>query len=156
MTILVSYYRLYGEVVNSYESVLTKKFHHGRTEAMRATTTSAEKLMKCWTRRSSTAEEKLNALCDATKTHSKYVRQASEGKGIDRHLYALKCIAEKNDIVCPLFSSDAYKALNHTVLSTSNCGNPSLRLFGFGPVVPDGFGVGKFQTNIDVKIKTNT
>ena len=25
---------------------------------------------------------------------------------------------------------------------TSNCGNPSLRLFGFGPVVPDGFGIG--------------
>jgi hypothetical protein len=32
--------------------------------------------------------------------------------------------------------------LNHTILSTSNCGNPSLRLFGFGPVVQDGFGIG--------------
>jgi hypothetical protein len=28
------------------------------------------------------------------------------------------------------------------VLLTGNCGNPSLRLFGFGPVVPDGFGIG--------------
>ena len=28
------------------------------------------------------------------------------------------------------------------MLSTSNCGNPSLRLFGFGPVVSDGFGIG--------------
>ena len=27
-------------------------------------------------------------------------------------------------------------------IRTSNCGNPSLRLFGFGPVVPDGFGIG--------------
>ena len=27
-------------------------------------------------------------------------------------------------------------------MSTSNCGNPALRLFGFGPVSPDGFGLG--------------
>ena len=40
------------------------------------------------------------------------------------------------------FKSEAWKALNHTVLSTSNCGNPALRLFGFGPVVNDGFGIG--------------
>ena len=40
------------------------------------------------------------------------------------------------------FECSAWKKLNHTVLSTSNCGNPSLRLFGFGPVVRDGFGVG--------------
>jgi len=38
--------------------------------------------------------------------------------------------------------SKAWKLLNYTILSTSNCGNPSLRLFGFGPVVPDGFGIG--------------
>jgi carnitine O-acetyltransferase len=139
---LIAYYRLYGEVVNMYESVLTKQFYHGRTEAMRGTTAAAEKLMKCWTSRSSSTEEKMIALREATKTHSKLVRQAAEGNGVDRHLYALKCIAEKNGIASDLFSSEAYKALNHTVLSTSNCGNPSLRLFGFGPVVPDGYGVG--------------
>ena len=142
MSLLIAYYRLYGEVVSSYESVLTKRFFHGRTGAMRSTTTVAEKLMKCWTCRTSTDEEKLTALRNATKTHSKFVRQASEGQGIDRHLYALKCIGAKNGISPEFFLSDAWKALNHTVLSTSNCGNPSLRLFGFGPVVPDGFGVG--------------
>ena len=30
----------------------------------------------------------------------------------------------------------------NTILSTSNCGNPSLRLFGFGPVSPEGYGIG--------------
>ncbi len=142
MTILIAYYRLYGEVVSSYESVLTKRFYHGRTEAMRSTTTSAEEMMKCWSSHSSTEEEKLTALKNAAKNHSKLVREASEGSGVDRHLYALKCIGEKNGIHPEVFSSDAWKALNHTVLSTSNCGNPSLRLFGFGPVCPDGFGIG--------------
>jgi len=32
--------------------------------------------------------------------------------------------------------------LNESILSTSNCGNPSLRFFGFGPVCDQGFGVG--------------
>jgi len=41
-----------------------------------------------------------------------------------------------------LFRCKAWRELNHSVLSTSNCGNPSLRLFGFGPVVDDGYGIG--------------
>jgi hypothetical protein len=32
----------------------------------------------------------------------------------------------------PLFSCPAYTKLTSTVVSTSNCGNPSLQLFGFG------------------------
>ena len=142
MTIMIAYFRLYGEVVNSYESVLTKKYFHGRTEAMRSTTQMAERLMRCWTSHDSSEEEKLSALRDACKVHSKFVKEASGGYGVDRHLYALKCLGEQNGIKPELFSSDAWSALNHTVLSTSNCGNPSLRLFGFGPVVPDGFGIG--------------
>ena len=43
----------------------------------------------------------------------------------------------------PEFFADAgWEKLNTTVLSTSNCGNPALRHFGFGPVSADGFGIG--------------
>ena len=143
MSIILGYYRLYGEVVNSYEPVLTKSFFHGRTEAMRSTTKKAAELCKIWTNRFSTKDEKLNALRESTKYHSKLVKESSQGMGVDRHLYALKCIAEKNELPTPaIFQSDGWKTLNHTILSTSNCGNPALRLFGFGPVTPDGFGVG--------------
>lgn len=41
-----------------------------------------------------------------------------------------------------IFRDSGYATLNHSVLSTSNCGNPCLRMFGFGAVVPDGFGIG--------------
>ncbi|KAL8924985.1 MAG: hypothetical protein Q9172_002414 [Xanthocarpia lactea] len=41
-----------------------------------------------------------------------------------------------------LFSDPGYERLNTTILSTSNCGNPALRHFGFGPVSADGFGIG--------------
>eukprot|EP00546_Thalassionema_frauenfeldii_P007395 CAMPEP_0178911088 /NCGR_PEP_ID=MMETSP0786-20121207/9479_1 /TAXON_ID=186022 /ORGANISM="Thalassionema frauenfeldii, Strain CCMP 1798" /LENGTH=733 /DNA_ID=CAMNT_0020583453 /DNA_START=97 /DNA_END=2298 /DNA_ORIENTATION=- len=143
MSIILGYYRVYGEVVSAYEPVLTKRFFHGRTEAMRSTTMRAVSLCKIWTSHSSTEEAKLNALRESTKYHSMLVRESAAGRGVDRHLYALKCITEKNNLPMPeFFKSEAWRALNHTVLSTSNCGNPALSLFGFGPVVPDGFGIG--------------
>lgn len=41
-----------------------------------------------------------------------------------------------------LFADPGFDKLNNTILSTSNCGNPSLRHFGFGPTSGDGFGIG--------------
>lgn len=41
-----------------------------------------------------------------------------------------------------IFADSGWDKLNTTVLSTSNCGNPALRHFGFGPTSGDGFGIG--------------
>lgn len=41
-----------------------------------------------------------------------------------------------------IFTDPGWDKLNTTILSTSNCGNPSLRHFGFGPTSGDGFGIG--------------
>lgn len=41
-----------------------------------------------------------------------------------------------------LFMDAGWEKINNTILSTSNCGNPALRHFGFGPVSGDGFGIG--------------
>ena len=41
-----------------------------------------------------------------------------------------------------IFVDSGWDKLNNTIISTSNCGNPSLRQFGFGPASADGFGIG--------------
>ncbi|KAK2624261.1 hypothetical protein QTJ16_006211 [Diplocarpon rosae] len=41
-----------------------------------------------------------------------------------------------------LFADSGWDKLNTTIISTSNCGNPCLRHFGFGPTSGDGFGIG--------------
>lgn len=41
-----------------------------------------------------------------------------------------------------IFSDPGWDKINNTILSTSNCGNPCLRHFGFGPTSGDGFGIG--------------
>jgi carnitine O-acetyltransferase len=143
MSMMLAYYKLYGRIVCAYEPVLTKSFYHGRTEAMRPATMEARHLCQVFTDSKATAQDKIDALRNATKVHSQLVRECSQGKGIDRHLFALKSIAEKHGLPVPaFFHSKPMKLLNHTVLSTSNCGNPALAGFGFGPVVPDGLGIG--------------
>lgn len=143
MSILLAYYRLYGKVVCMYEPALTKQFFHGRTEAIRGTTPQAKNLCQVWCDRKSSTAQKLEALRLATTEHSRLTIEAASGLGVDRHLFSLKSMAARTGMRTPLFfHSEAWRSLNHTVLSTSNCGNPALRLFGFGPVVPDGFGIG--------------
>jgi carnitine O-acetyltransferase len=41
-----------------------------------------------------------------------------------------------------IFRDSGWSTLGTSILSTSNCGNPALRLFGFGPVAADGYGLG--------------
>jgi carnitine O-acetyltransferase len=41
-----------------------------------------------------------------------------------------------------IFTDNGWNILNTSIISTSNCGNSALRLFGFGPVTGDGYGLG--------------
>lgn len=44
----------------------------------------------------------------------------------------------RGDDLPGIYADLAWEKMGNIVLSTSNCGNPSLRLFGFGPVSADG------------------
>ena len=41
-----------------------------------------------------------------------------------------------------IFADPGWDKINNTIISSSNCGNPALRHFGFGPTSGDGFGIG--------------
>ena len=143
MSLMLAYYRLYGRMVCVYEPVLTKAFFHGRTEAMRSATVPAKDLCEIFFDPSAQFLSKVAILKRALLVHKRLVKECATGRGVDRHLYALKCIAEQNGLPLPaFFDSEPWHMLNHTVLFAANCGNPSLRLFGLSPVVPDGFGIG--------------
>uniref|UniRef100_A0A8C0QRA5 Choline/carnitine acyltransferase domain-containing protein n=1 Tax=Chelonoidis abingdonii TaxID=106734 RepID=A0A8C0QRA5_CHEAB len=76
---------------------------------------------------------------DKKNKHTSYI----SGKGFDRHLFALKHLSvSRGDPMPELFLDSAYQKLNHIILSTSTLHSPAVHLGGFGPVVPDGFGIG--------------
>jgi len=47
---------------------------------------------------------------------------------------------DKNEIPS-IFADSGWDKLNNSIISTSNCGNPSLKVFGFGPTASNGFGI---------------
>lgn len=145
MAIQAAYYGLYGKCESTYEPAMTKTFLHGRTEAIRSVTSESYTFVENFFSTKATAHEKLESLRAALKAHTNITRECSKGQGQDRHLYALECVWDrlyKGEKKPQIFSDGGWSTLNNTVISTSNCGNPALRLFGFGPVVSNGFGIG--------------
>lgn len=70
---------------------------------------------------------------------------ACAGKGFDRHLFVLRIMAQQRGKELPeIFRDPAYAKINHNILSTSTLTSPALMFGGFGPVVPDGYGIGKY------------
>ncbi|RCH87003.1 hypothetical protein CU098_005344 [Rhizopus stolonifer] len=145
MAFQAAYYGLYGKCECTYEPAMTKAFLHGRTEAIRSVSDASVQFVKTYYSKTASSHEKLESLRAALKYHTKLTKECSLGLGQDRHLYALDCLWDRlySDQKKPrIFTDSGWKTLSHTVISTSNCGNSALRLFGFGPVVSNGFGIG--------------
>lgn len=78
------------------------------------------------------------------------------GQGIDRHLFGLrKCIADEEETPS-LFEDEGYTKSATWRLSTSNCTNPSLLMFSFGPVVEDGLGIGYYVAADDMNFSVSS
>lgn len=64
------------------------------------------------------------------------------GKGFDRHLFALKALAESKGLEVPFFQDENYGYMNDIILSTSTLSSDAVLLGGFAPVSSEGYGVG--------------
>lgn len=139
----IAIFRHSGKFVPTYESCSTAAFKHGRTETIRpasnATVACAEAFEKS---HQAGVDEMMGKIRQASDWHSKLTKEAAMGQGFDRHLFALRLLAESSGKIPELFQDPAYKRINHVNLSTSTLSSPALMLGGFGPVVRDGFGVG--------------
>jgi carnitine O-acetyltransferase len=97
-------------------------------------------------------QAKIAALRKACERHVNLTKECSQGLGQDRHLYALYCLlrrdleetktGSKAQSLPAIFTDPGWETISTSIISTSNCGNPALRLFGFGPVAADGYGIG--------------
>ncbi|KRX73771.1 Carnitine O-palmitoyltransferase 2, mitochondrial [Trichinella sp. T6] len=141
--IQVAFYRLHSKFVPTYESCSTAAFKHGRTEAVRPATMASNEFVQALLG-SERNFAQLRILLEAcSKQHSLLVKQAAMGKGFDRHLFAMKVLAERRgDRLPDLFIDDTYRTANHFTLSTSSLFSDVILLGGFGPVVHDGYGIG--------------
>lgn len=62
--------------------------------------------------------------------------------GSDQESLHMSPSRQHQPLLPALFADPGWDKINTTILSTSNCGNPCLRHFGFGPTSGEGFGIG--------------
>nr|NP_001007448.1 carnitine O-palmitoyltransferase 2, mitochondrial [Danio rerio]AAH85392.1 Carnitine palmitoyltransferase II [Danio rerio]AAI64562.1 Cpt2 protein [Danio rerio] len=141
----MGFLRQYGQTVATYESCSTAAFKHGRTETIRPASIHTKQCAKAFVQQPGqhSVEQLLGLLNECSKYHGQLTREAAMGQGFDRHLFAMRYLANSKGMALPsLYQDPAYAAINHNILSTSTLTSPAVSLGGFAPVVPDGFGVG--------------
>eukprot|EP00924_Labyrinthula_sp_SR-Ha-C_P006992 maker-scaffold_8-snap-gene-6.12-mRNA-1 protein AED:0.02 eAED:0.02 QI:253/1/1/1/1/1/3/57/659 len=134
-----------GDVLGAtYESASTAAFKHGRTETIRSATSEALNFVKGFEDSSVSSSEKKLLLTKAVKNHGRITKNALMGKGMDRHLFALRTQAAEsglNGVAKEFFESEEMNTMNHWILSTSTLSSEALFTGGFGPVNDDCYGI---------------
>ena len=133
----------------TYESAATRKFYKGRTEVIRSVSSESDAFVESmldphapWSKRRALYRE-------AAKKHIETAKAATSAQGIDRHLMGLKKVMEKGEVgTVALFDDPVFKRSQHWVLSTSAVFSGIFEAYGWGEVVPDGFGVA-YMTGFD-------
>ncbi|THV07310.1 CoA-dependent acyltransferase [Dendrothele bispora CBS 962.96] len=86
----------------TYETVLTRMFHKGRTETIRTLSTDSRRWVLVMDDPSVTADSKSALLLRALQTHTALTREAMTGRGIDRHLLGYEtCLHRKSLYLLP-------------------------------------------------------
>ncbi|KAG8871965.1 Carnitine O-acetyltransferase mitochondrial, partial [Tulasnella sp. 331] len=126
----------------TYEAASTRGFHKGRTETVRIVTEEAIKwcdAMVVGDEGKEATKELFEAAC---KRQGEDAKEAGRAMGIDRHLFGMKNVLKQGEAVPELFSDPLYVRGSTWILSTSAIFSPNFtRGYGWGQVVPNGFGV---------------
>ena len=157
----MAYYRMTGgEIGATYESCSTAAFKHGRTETVRPATKEVKDCCLAFGIDDNVdgkdAEMLLNLIREASAKHGQLTKEAAMGQGFDRHLFALKKIAEERgaeglssssslsstSTLPAFFLDESYSKMNRNVLSTSTLGYIGAKIGGFAPTCEEGFGIG--------------
>ncbi|NXI63064.1 OCTC octanoyltransferase, partial [Anseranas semipalmata] len=143
LAIQLAYYKCHGRPGCCYETAMTRRFYHGRTETIRSCTMEAVEWCKSMLDPSASTYERLQLMHIAFAKHNEMRRECENGRGFDRHLLGLLLTAQEQGLPVPeLFVDPAFTASGgggNFVLSTSLTGYT--RFSGCAlPMVRHGYG----------------
>lgn len=141
MIIQLAYHKMYGKNRPTYESAATRRFQQGRTETCRSV--SDESVAFCNAMANAELDPKTTAdlFRKAVNAHVEYISAASDGKGVDRHLFGLKKLIQPNEEVPAIFKDPAFAYSCHWCISSSQLSSEYFNGYGWSQVVDDGFGI---------------
>ena len=158
----IAQYKAFGKLRSTYESVAIRHFKNCRTECARAVNEDVSILAMevCSGNRSQDRLKEL--IINAQNAHMERIKRCQTGLGIERHLFVLyklfEIYGDRLGIhsTPKLYDSPGYKLLTHDFFSTSGVSFESISLFGFGPVVEDGYGIGYVINDDKINVSLST
>lgn len=141
MIIQLAYHKMYGVNRPTYESAATRRFQQGRTETCRSVSDDSVAFCNAMADPEVSPERCVKALRVAIDAHVKYITDASDGKGVDRHLFGLKKCLKEGEELPALYKDRAYGYSSTWYLSTSQLSSEYFNGYGWSQVVDEGFGI---------------
>lgn len=122
----------------TYESIATRQYRNGRTEAMRVVTPEMVAFVDMMQDPDADPESKLAAARTAASAHVERAKQCQAGDAPEQHLWELQWIQRRRGAELgvtdpiPLYDSPGWTILRDDYLSTSSAPSVNIRYFGFG------------------------
>jgi carnitine O-acetyltransferase len=141
MIIQLAYFKMYGKNRPTYESAATRRFQQGRTETCRSVSDESVAFCKAMADPSIDSETTIDLFHKAIKAHVEYISAASDGKGVDRHLFGLKKLVGPNEELPAIFKDPVYAYSSTWFISSSQLSSEYFNGYGWSQVVDDGWGI---------------
>ncbi|KAJ5569442.1 uncharacterized protein N7459_008872 [Penicillium hispanicum] len=141
MLIQLAYFKMYGKNRPTYESASTRKFQEGRTETTRTVSDESTAFCKAHHDHNVPREEVVKLFRAALAQHTKYTLEASDGRGVDRHLFGLKKLLQPGEKLPAIYEDPAFAYSGSWYLSTSQLSSEYFNGYGWSQVIDDGFGI---------------
>ena len=136
--------RTKGLVGATYESIATRQYRHGRTEAMRVVTPEVLAFVRAMDEPGADAGTRRSAFRAAALAHGERARQCQQGEAPEQHLWELQMLQQRRGTAgepLALYLSPGWTTMRDDYLSTSSAPSQHISHFGFGSTSPQCIGV---------------
>ncbi|KAI1404651.1 acyltransferase ChoActase/COT/CPT [Hypoxylon fuscum] len=141
MVLQLAYHKMYGKNRPTYESAATRRFQQGRTETCRTVSDESVAFCEAMADPDAAAADRAALFRKATDAHIEYIGAASDGKGVDRHLFGLKRLLEPGEALPAIYQDPAFAYSGSWFLSTSQLSSEFFNGYGWSQVIDAGFGI---------------
>ncbi|WP_062997227.1 choline/carnitine O-acyltransferase [Nocardia mikamii] len=143
----LAHQRSKGMIGATYESIATRQYRNGRTEAMRVITPQILEFVATMDDSSADAATKLAAARAAATAHVERAKQCQRGEAPEQHLWELQWVQRRRGAELgatepmPFFDSPGWIITRDDYLSTSSAPSANIEYFGFGCTSPKCIGI---------------
>lgn len=138
MAFQLAHKRAKGLIGATYESIATRQYRHGRTEAMRVVTPEILRFVAAVEDPGADKATRVAALRAAADAHVARIKECQKGEAPEQHLWELQLLQERHGEELgatepmALYESPGWLTMRDDYLSTSSAPSVNIRYFGFG------------------------